>query len=646
MITSAAASALTIPFVSGLLKKAGEFFGDIAVKAIGEKIATNNIYKVISDSVVNRKYTENLVSKVFTFRTITSGDKDVYLDQVYYPLHVSSYKYKDVLVCDNETLENERRICLVGVAGQGKTMTLKKMFLEDLNKKQYFPIFISLRNIDFTKNISLPEIIENNFVSNGIECTKSDVANFLKSTAIRMYFDGFDEIPYNQRKNALLLLDECELSWSCSVVCSTRPDTELCKFAGFMVYNLKYLKENDVRNMIDMIVVNPEANKQLITILEEKTFLYESIITPILVDIFIVTSFGLGKDSENITSYYESLFSSLTYKHDYNKFFSRQRLSELNDIQLENCFTYLSFVTHLQQKTTLSRNDCLAIVKESLSFIGRENENEINVMSDICDITNLLVNDGYNSISFIHKSIQDFYAARFLSKRPDDYQNEFWGYDFALPDKNFCYMCSCLNTYNYYLYFVPKLLSYCDCFSNLMSLKYITREDIISYSSTLGIQFETEGFSNPRLMFTGRSESISRIDTLEEVYSRIIFNKDFIHPYGIIYDFCIKNNKLIDEKLSLRANRKYLSRATVYFSEMSFDSFLHVFDEFNETLDLYLNILNGYIDEIWQNYQKQKNMTIGQEQNAKLMMNSLMNRAKSPFLSNVASSKKSNLESD
>lgn len=107
----------------------------------GEAIRSINIYKTLSNSSSNKKYTENLLKKVFTFRTILSGDKDVYLDEIYYPLDISSYRRKNIIIDDYETLEHEQRVCLVGVAGQGKTMTMKKMFLEDLNKFLFFLFF-------------------------------------------------------------------------------------------------------------------------------------------------------------------------------------------------------------------------------------------------------------------------------------------------------------------------------------------------------------------------------------------------------------------------------------------------------------------------------------------------------------------------
>ncbi|APZ07739.1 hypothetical protein BWI95_22055 (plasmid) [Kosakonia cowanii JCM 10956 = DSM 18146] len=626
MITTAAASTITISFLSGVFKKAGETFFDNAVRKVGSSVLSSNIFKQISNEKNSKKYIENLVSSVFTFRTITSGDKDVYLDQIYYPLQVSSYKFKNIKIDDHENLENEKRVCLVGVAGQGKTMTLKKMFLEDLNKKQYFPIFISLRNIDFSKEVYLPEIIEKHFNSNGIECTKQEVSDFVKNTSIRMYFDGFDEVPDSDRKNVLILLKECDLQWNSSVVCSTRPDTEFCKFPGYVTYNVEFLEKQDVQNIIDRNIKNTDVKQQLKKILADKDFLYDSIVTPILVDIFVVTSFGLGKDPDNIASYYDALFSSLAYKHDYHKFFRRERKSEMNDVQLEDCFTFFSFVTSMNGRTTLSENHCLEIFKDAIAFISKENHNEFDIMSDIISVTNLLVKDGFNSYSFIHKSIQDYYAARFVSKRSDDVQKEFWNDGKHLYDKNFCYMSKCLSPNNYFNQYVSYIISYSEKLTMHGIVNYFDKSEVLNHLANTIVSFETKDFANPRLKTIEVGFQVTPIDRLQEVYNRVVFDKQFFHPYSFLYKFCIDNNELIKNKLSERSSKKFLSRSTVYFSEISFSNLHIMFSEMEDQVNEYVVILNGYIDNIWNNYNSYKSLGLNQENNARTIINRLINK--------------------
>ncbi len=110
MITTAAASTITISFLSGVFKKK---LVKLSLIMLCAKLAAQSYHLIYSNKFQMRrtvkKYIENLVSSVFTFRTITSGDKDVYLDQIYYPLQVSSYKFKNIKIDDHENLENEKK---------------------------------------------------------------------------------------------------------------------------------------------------------------------------------------------------------------------------------------------------------------------------------------------------------------------------------------------------------------------------------------------------------------------------------------------------------------------------------------------------------------------------------------------------------
>lgn len=618
-------SSLTIPFISGLLKKIGEKSAEKAISKAGEVIRSINIYQTLSDSSSNKKYTENLLKKVFTFRTILSGDKDVYLDQIYYPLNVSSYKRKNIIIDDYESLEQEQRVCLVGVAGQGKTMTMKKMFLEDLNKSLFFPIFLSFRNLDFSKELSLVEALEAHFITNGVDCSKTDVSALLKNNPVRLYLDGFDEIPVSHRKRAIKFLDECDMQWNCSVICSTRPDTEFCKLPAYTTYKVEYLKELDVRNIIHRNITNINSVKQLNKMLDEKKFLHESIITPILVDIFIVTCFGLGRDPENVTSYYDALFSSLAYKHDYHKIFSRERLSTLNDIQLENCFIYFSFMSHLDQKTTLDRNTCLSIFKESLEFINKETENEYDVMMDIINLTNLLVSDGYDAYTFIHKSIQDYYAARFLTKRPDDEQIEFWSEASCFYERNFCYMCKCLNEIGYYNDYVSNILNTSKKLSKNGVVAYVNFEEVKSVLADVSINFDVNNFQNMTFKLLREEDKYNEIEIIESIYNRVIFSKRFIPPYDFLFSFCLDNNDMIKERLSISSNKKHLSRATSYFLDIHTEEFFKVFPEIVTATEKYTSYINNSLDLLFKEYEN--HMALGLTQ-SKSAMRLIKNRAR------------------
>lgn len=134
---------ITTKFISGLLVKAGTKTLDSALDAIRVSKKTRELYQAVCESDCNEDYAKNVINRVFTFRTIINGDRDVYLDQIYHPLKLTSPNDDVLTVGDYFTLPEHTSSCLVGYAGQGKTITMKKMFLEDLNKNVFFHFHFS-----------------------------------------------------------------------------------------------------------------------------------------------------------------------------------------------------------------------------------------------------------------------------------------------------------------------------------------------------------------------------------------------------------------------------------------------------------------------------------------------------------------------
>lgn len=217
---------------------------------------------------------------------------------------------------------------------------------------------------------------------------------------------------------------------------------------------------------------------------------------------------------------------------------------------------FFSFVTSMNGRTTLSENHCLEIFKDAIAFISKENHNEFDIMSDIISVTNLLVKDGFNSYSFIHKSIQDYYAARFVSKRSDDVQKEFWNDGKHLYDKNFCYMSKCLSPNNYFNQYVSYIISYSEKLTMHGIVNYFDKSEVLNHLANTIVSFETKDFANPRLKTIEVGFQVTPIDRLQEVYNRVVFDKQFFHPYSFLYKFCIDNNELIKNKLSERSSKK------------------------------------------------------------------------------------------
>ena len=87
----------------------------------------------LSENDATHTYVEKYVSRFLKMRTLHSAESDVYLDEIYSPLTLTVQSNDDELcVNDGFTLSFRKVINIIGLAGQGKSTILRKLFLEEM----------------------------------------------------------------------------------------------------------------------------------------------------------------------------------------------------------------------------------------------------------------------------------------------------------------------------------------------------------------------------------------------------------------------------------------------------------------------------------------------------------------------------------
>ena len=399
--------ALLVP----LIKKTSETISTLALKGIKK----NKIVIAFKNESIANEYADKIIKKIFSIRTLSQESKITYLDEIYHPLRISSLQSHDIItISDYTIMPSHTCYCIVGIAGQGKTTIMKKLFLEELVRSDRFSFFITMRDFNFIEGVSCENILLTHLNRYGIECSIDDVTQLFKTKKVILYFDGFDEVPFDKRNNALSAIESVNDKYGCMTITSSRPDTEITRNSNIEIYNVEFLTESDIESIIKRAIKNPDNQEILLSILKSKDFLKSSIKTPILIDVFIVTSSSLRNDPNSIGEYYDGLFSALIYRHDLLKNLNRDKRSTLYDKELERCFSLLSFLSFTRNKHDFSKNSLLDLIRESCD-LNKYNQKEIDVYQDMINGTNLIVKDGYDHYVYIHRSIQEYYCAKTIS---------------------------------------------------------------------------------------------------------------------------------------------------------------------------------------------------------------------------------------
>ena len=582
----------------------------------------NSFITAFKSRDVLKKYSQNYVNKVFTFRTLLHSNHDVYLDEIYYPLTIRSIIDHDhpILVTDNTILPDHTPIVISGLAGQGKTVIMRKLFLEELNYKNKLPFFITLRQISSFENLSCEQLLADHMHSNGVQCSLEDVQYLLKNSSTSFYFDGFDEIPSNQRLYAIEVINDFRYKYDCKVVVSSRPDTEMLRQPGYNVYTIDFLDGKNLVGIISNIIQKKELLNFFITLLDKNKLIQSCITTPILLDIFIVTSRNLNHEPRSIIDYYDGLFPALMYRHDLIKNFTRYKKSNLHDRELENCFSLFSFLSYIEHKNDFTKEELVLYFKKAVELNKMQALPE-SILEDILDTTNLITLDGYNNYSYLHRSIQEFYAAKYFRVLDSESKEPLYNNMSIFPSIDgyyffFMFFLSCIDSYSFTELYLLKQLKRYNLYKN-NKVRILNKEEFKSGFNVFDLFFNLSTYKSINISYQS-DFIISIVDHIDIFHillnNSILSANDRITHHAIVYiesQFDKKNRNLIDnnlipyKKLCNVADSNY-SLAVIY--EMSsvyeyLDDFDKVIDELYkkhlakvENIQSYLN--NNYFNKI------------------------------------------------
>lgn len=394
------------------------------------KTPLDDLYKTSSGGVkklfekwANAGEVDKLISKVSDIgkvRTISSRQL-IDLPSIYYPSKVSldgviisSSKIDDMLQASDRT-----SIVLTGTVGQGKSIFVRYLALQEVLQMKGLPVFIELRHAE--KGKTLQKLIESQLIYLGFGGRVNDelVDHLFSRRLVALFLDGFDEV---KREVVTDILDEIQCLQAkyphLRILVSSRPTAIsgfLDKLVGFARAELVPLKESDFKPFFDKIGVEEEARNRLLNAIKMSSLEVKKLITTPLMLTLVANSCGNRVNlPENLPDFFDALFGLMVTTHDESKpGYVRERSTSLSNSQFQGFFQAFCFVAKENcdaiSMTPSQVSDC---VSQSSSITGQKCSDK-NFLKDITDVACLMVRDGLN-YSFIHKSIREYFSAAFI----------------------------------------------------------------------------------------------------------------------------------------------------------------------------------------------------------------------------------------
>jgi hypothetical protein len=366
------------------------------------------------------KYLETIYKDSLFVTTLVFPNSQTKLKDLYVPLTIiqaNSYAKFKIEEFDYSIFDKFDKIIISDYAGMGKSTILKRITVSIIEQKKSIPILVELRKID-SENSILHEVFNQiNPIDNSFD--KELIYELLELGFFTILLDGFDEIPYDtQDKITVQLSNFIKKTGNNNFIITSRPESALSTFSAFQLFYIQPLEEKEAYLLIEKLddLSKVKFGDNLIAEVKEKTTQVKEFLTnPFLVSL-LYKSYTYNKDipSKKIT-FYEEVYSCLFKHHDLSKEgFKRPKRSRLDIFDFEIILRDIAFETSKIGRVIYTKDEMINHIASAKIKNIRFNFKEQSFYEDLTTTVPIFAQEGVK-IKWAHKSIQDFFAAKYIS---------------------------------------------------------------------------------------------------------------------------------------------------------------------------------------------------------------------------------------
>ncbi len=328
-------------------------------------------------------------------------------------------------------IEHSNYVLLSGNGGLGKSMMMRHLLLDCVNRYEevgLLPIFLELRSYAET-NESLADYAYREFTNFGGEKSRTDFDKLLESGDILLLCDGLDEVQSDSRRRFQQELEGFANSFPDSViVISSRPFGPFSSYASmrrFMVFNLMPFSEGQALALVQKLKFHedqPAIKQNFMKALKSRLYWshHSFAENPLLLTIMMMMYAEIGDVPSKMHLFYNEAFEVLARKHDATKGGYKRPLATNLDVEtFKEVFSEFCARTYIVEKVELTDEEMETHYNKLK--VPHDGKSNWTYESFAKDLTSNLCLMYYESLKyhFVHRSFQEYFCARYLSKRLD-----------------------------------------------------------------------------------------------------------------------------------------------------------------------------------------------------------------------------------
>jgi len=387
---------------------------------VGEKIKIWQIEQKAKQTKLIKKQIQN-IQRV---KTLWQVDKAVDLNQFYCDSYVVLDK-KRVKINSIQDLLPRKQIIISGIAGQGKSILLRYLCGNTLRQGEYLPVFIELRRILGPDTLKLHII--RYFETIGLAVDEPLLRLLFASGKIVVLLDGFDEIQETEKSQIINEIEDLGKTYDqMLIIITSRPDSGIEVSPIFEVVKLDNLRDDEYKHVIRKLAYDNKFAGILIAQVElNKPKLRELLCTPLLVTLLVMAYKSFQELPAQLSDFFDSIFQVLLQRHDGVKpGYKRPRRCNLNDSQYRVIFECMCYLSKRIIKSMFTFDELCKFTKDAFSAQQMADQSD-SFLTDIIQVTCLILKDG-GAYRFIHKSVQEYYAASYIKHRTEYNAQKFY----------------------------------------------------------------------------------------------------------------------------------------------------------------------------------------------------------------------------
>lgn len=370
-----------------------------------------------------KEYLQSQTEKYYFTNTFLHRIEKVRFHDIYYPIKATHGSSVTTDFLDlNGVLENYGCITIIGSAGSGKTTLMKHFFLYSVIAKEKIPLLIELRNLNEYKG-DFEALINDRILKSKVKPSGGTLKRALESGIFLFLLDGYDEI-FSSKKHEI----NCEIQNFVDsypknhFIITTRPGSGIEGLSRFHDFNVSELSDEDVQKFIRQLVEDSERRSRILKIIKDPSNAnyVDYLRNPLLLSMFIMAFENHPEIPSRKSAFYRNVFDTLYSKHDgvTKNSFPREKVTKLQREEFEKILSIFSYLTLIDGKYAFTEEyltDVLEKIRNNMKSVYKIED----LIYDLRTTISILLRDGFE-YSFPHRSMQEYFAAQFISDLPSD----------------------------------------------------------------------------------------------------------------------------------------------------------------------------------------------------------------------------------